>query len=129
METLIAGISTILSAIAIPYIIQWAKSHPSIPLNADKTTVVRLVTAVLSLVVGIIHALLTNNLSSFNYDTGLSSIMDALMVFAASSGVYHIAIKEKDTPSVSDLVVEDHPCDEMTYPDIASNRPGVPSIE
>ena len=93
--TLLTAVSALASTVAIPYVVQWAKQHPSIPLTADKVSIVRVVTAVLAVGVGFLQAWLAGDLASFDFNTALSTITESVMVFAASNGVYHVAIKEQ----------------------------------
>lgn len=92
--TLLTTISALASTVAIPYVVEWAKKHPSIPLSADKTSVVRLVTAVLAVAVGCLQAWLGGDLASFDFQAGLDTLTSAVMTFAAANGVYHVAVKQ-----------------------------------
>lgn len=88
-------LSTIASTVAIPYVVEWAKKHPTIPVSADKASILRLITAVLAVFVGAMQAWLSGDMATFDFQSALDTLTNAVMVFGASSGVYHLAVKEK----------------------------------
>lgn len=92
--TLLTTISALASTVAIPYVVEWAKKHPTIPLNADKTSVVRLATAVLAVAVGALQAWLAGDLAVFDFQAAFDTLSAAVMTFAAANGVYHVAVKQ-----------------------------------
>ena len=94
MDSVLQLVGIVGSTFLVPLVVEWAKKHPEIPLNPSDTSLLRVITAVLAVTVGVLQAWLGGDLASFDFHTALKTLTESIMVFVASSGAYHLTIKK-----------------------------------